>query len=50
MENDKFDAQIGDNSAFDCLPVSSAVGRLRSDRYPGNYLKFDYPRNSFNKS
>ena len=34
MADEKFDSQLQDNSVFDWLPISQAVCRLGSDRYP----------------
>ena len=44
-DSDEFDEETRNNSA--CLPVSSAVCRLGSDRYPDNSRIFDYPRTNF---
>ena len=49
MENDKFDSQRHDNSVFDWLPVSSAVCRLGSERYPDKHMNFDFSRNNFHE-
>ena len=43
MEIRKFDEQIRDFSAFDWLPVSSAVCILGSDSYLDSRTGFDYP-------
>ena len=50
MESDGFDEQTRDNSAFEWLPVSSAVCSLGSDGYPDNYMNFVYPTNDFHGS
>ena len=50
MANDKINVQTRGNTAFDWLPVSSAVCKLGRDRYPGNYLNFDYHRSNFHES
>ena len=47
MKNDNLDSQRHDNSVFDRLPVSSAVCRLGSEKYPVNYLNFDCSRTNF---
>ena len=49
MESDKYDEQTRDNSASDWLPVSFAVCRLGSGRYPDNYKIFDYPKTNFHE-
>ena len=49
MENDKFDSQTHDNFVFDWLPVSSAVCRFGSERYPDNYMNFVYSRIKFHE-
>ena len=50
MVNDKFDSQRHDNFVFDWLPMSSAVCRLRSERYPDNFINFDNSGNIFQES
>ena len=47
MENDKFDEETRNNPAFDWLPVSTAICRLRSDRDLDNSRRFDYLRKIF---
>ena len=44
MEGDNFDEQIRDTSAFDWMPVTFAVCRLGTDRYPDIYLSFHYTK------
>ena len=44
MEDDNFDEQIRDTSAFDWMPVTFANCRLGIDRYPDIYLSFHYPK------
>ena len=50
MADEKFDSQLEDNSVFDWLPISQAVCRIGSDRYPNDYINLDYPRNNFHEA
>ena len=50
MADNKFDNQEQDNSVFDWLPISQAVCRLGSDRYPNDYINLDYSRNNFHEA
>ena len=50
MQDAKFDSQVHDNSVFDWLPISQAVCRLGSDRYPTDYINLDYSRNNFHEA
>ena len=50
MKDEKFDSQLHDNSVFDWLPISQAVCRLGSDRYPNDYINLDYSRNNFHEA
>ena len=50
METKKLDEQIRDISAFDWLPVSSAVCLLGSDIYLDSRMGFDYPSTFFQES
>ena len=38
MKDEKFDSQLHDNSVFDWLPISQAVCRIGTDRYPNDYI------------
>ena len=51
MADEKFDSQLHDNNnIFDWLPISQAVCRIGSERYPGNYINLNYPRNNFHEA
>ena len=50
MEDVRFDSQLHDNSVFDWLPISQAVCRLGSDRYPTDYINLDYSRTNFHEA
>ena len=49
MENNKLDFQRHATSVFDWLPISFAVCRLGSERYPDIYRNFDCSRNNFHE-
>ena len=50
MADNKFDSQLHDNSVFDWLPISQAVCRIGSEKYPGDYINLNYPRNNFHEA
>ena len=50
MADNKFDNQEQDNSVFDWLPISQAVCRLGSERYPADYKNLNYPRSNFHEA
>ena len=45
----KIDSQVHDNAVFDRLPISNAVCKIGSEKYPDDGIECDYDREKFPK-
>ena len=46
----KIDTQVHDNAVFDRLPISNAVCKIGSDKYPDEGIKCDYDRDKYDQA
>ena len=46
----KIDSQTHDNSVFDRLPISSAVCKIGSEKYPNDGIECDYDRDKYDQA
>ena len=46
----KIDSQTHDNSVFDRLPISSAVCKIGSEKYPDDGIESDYDRDKYDQA
>ena len=46
----KIDSQTHDNAIFDRLPVSNAVCKIGSEKYPDDGIECDYDRDKYDQA
>ena len=46
----KIDSQVHDNSVFDRLPISNAVCKIGSEKYPDDGIECDYDRDKYDQA
>ena len=46
----KIDSQTHDNAVFDQIPISNAVCKMGSDKYPDDGIECDYDRDKYDQA
>ena len=46
----KIDSQIHDNAVFDQIPISNAVCKIGSEKYPDDGIECDYDRDKYDQA
>ena len=46
----KIDSQVHDNAVFDRLPISNAVCKIGSEKYPDDGIEWDYNRDKYDQA